>query len=118
MYLFVYGSLLSHNSHNFLLNGCKLIGKAILDGFGLYKVSWYPAIVPKENSKVLGEVYQIDISTLKKIDEFEDEGELYRRKEVEVVLENGNTLKAFTYVYLLEVNEDNYIPLENQPWKE
>ncbi|WPX08466.1 gamma-glutamylcyclotransferase family protein [Anaerocellum danielii] len=117
MYLFVYGSLLSHNSHNFLLNGCKFIGKAILEDFGLYKVSWYPAIVPKENSKVLGEVYQIDPSTLKKIDEFEDEGELYKRKEVEVVLEKGDILKAWTYVYLFDVDEDNYVPFENQPWR-
>lgn len=52
MYLFVYGSLLSHNSHNYLLSRCKFIGKAVLEGYGLYKVSWYPAIVPKEDSKV------------------------------------------------------------------
>lgn len=117
MYLFVYGTLLSHNSHNFLLNGCKFIGKAILEGFGLYKVSWYPAILPKENSKVLGEVYQIDPSTLKKIDEFEDEGELYKRKEVEVILNDNRKIKAWAYIYLCDVEENNYIPFESQPWK-
>ncbi|ADQ05456.1 AIG2 family protein [Caldicellulosiruptor owensensis OL] len=118
MYLFVYGSLLSHNSHNYLLNGCKFIGKAVLEGYGLYKVSWYPAIVPKEGSKVLGEVYEVNETLIEKIDNFEDEGELYRRQEVDVILNNGNVFRAWTYVYLLDVDEKCYIPFENQPWRE
>lgn len=57
MYFFVYGSFFFYNSYNFLLNGCKFIGKVILEGFGFYKVSWYLVILLKENLKVLGEVY-------------------------------------------------------------
>jgi len=118
MYLFVYGSLLSHNSHNHLLNGCKLVGKAVLEGYGLYKVSWYPAIVPKKDAKVAGEVYEVDEKTIKEIDNFEDEGELYKRQVVEVILNGVEVLRAWTYVYLLNVDEKNYIPFEKQPWRE
>ncbi|WAM36708.1 gamma-glutamylcyclotransferase family protein [Caldicellulosiruptor acetigenus] len=118
MYLFVYGSLLSHNSNNYLLNGCKFIGKAVLEGYGLYKVSWYPAIVPKEGSKVAGEVYEVDETLIKEIDDFEDEGELYRRQEVDVILNDNKVIKAWTYVYLLDVDEKNYISFEKQPWRE
>jgi gamma-glutamylcyclotransferase (GGCT)/AIG2-like uncharacterized protein YtfP len=118
VYLFVYGSLLSHNSHNYLLSGCKFIGNAILNGYALYKVSWYPAIVPKNGCKVAGEVYKVDENTIEKIDDFEDEGELYKRQEVNVILNNSEIIKAWTYVYLLEVDEKNYIPFENQPWRE
>ncbi|ACM61318.1 gamma-glutamylcyclotransferase (GGCT)/AIG2-like uncharacterized protein YtfP [Caldicellulosiruptor bescii] len=118
MYLFVYGSLLSHNSHNYLLSRCKFIGKAVLEGYGLYKVSWYPAIVPKEDSKVAGEVYEVDEKTIKEIDNFEDEGVLYRRQEVDVILNDAEVLRTWTYVYLLDVDEKNYIPFEKQPWRE
>lgn len=117
MFLFVYGSLLSSNSHHYLLKGCQFVGKAILYNFGLYRVSWYPAIVPKENSKVLGEVYDVDENTLRKIDEFEDEGKLYKRQEVEVMLDSGQTINAWAYVYLLDVDGKNYMPFDRQPWK-
>lgn len=116
-YLFVYGSLLSSNSHHHLLEGSNFIGRAILENYGLYKIAWYPGIVPKEGSKVLGEVYEIDENTLKKIDEFEEEGSLYKREKVKVILKNKKELEVWTYVYSREVEEDNYIPLEEQPWR-
>lgn len=118
MYLFVYGSLLSQNSHNYLLNNCNFIGKAVLDGYGLYKVSWYPAIVPKENSKVIGEVYEVDENTLHKLDEFEDEGKLYKRREVELIVDGREKIRAYAYIYLLDIDEKNYIPFEKLPWKD
>ncbi|MCS7231973.1 MAG: gamma-glutamylcyclotransferase family protein [Elusimicrobiota bacterium] len=117
-YLFVYGSLLSHNSRNYLLKDSKFIGKAILENYGLYKISWYPGIVSKEGSKVVGEVYEVDDVTLEKIDNFEGEGELYKRERVIVNLEKGEKIEAWTYVYLNEVKEENFIPFENQPWRD
>lgn len=116
-YLFVYGSLISHNSHHYLLEGSKFVGRAILENYGLYKIAWYPGIVLKEGSKVLGEVYEVDENTLKKIDEFEGEGELYKREKIKVILENKKELEVWTYIYLQEVEEENYIPLEEQPWR-
>jgi len=117
-YLFVYGSLLSHNSHHHLLEGNRFIGNAILEDYALYKIAWYPGIIPKKGAKVLGEVYEIDKNTLKIIDEFEDEGELYQRKKVKITLENKQKLEAWTYIYLHEVKEENYIPFEEQPWRD
>lgn len=50
---------------------------------------------------------------MKKIDEFEDEGEFYKRKEVEVILDDGRKIKVWVYIYFCEVDENNYILFEN-----
>ncbi|MCX7845320.1 MAG: gamma-glutamylcyclotransferase [Dictyoglomaceae bacterium] len=82
------------------------------------KFLWYSGILPQKGSKVVGEVYNVDDVTLKIIDNFEGEGDLYERKKVMVTLEDGKEMEVWTYVYLKDVKEENYIPFEEQPWRE
>lgn len=118
MYLFVYGTLMNGRSNHRFLAESKYIGKAVLKGYGMYGVSSFPGIIKKSGSIVIGEVYEIDRDTLKKVDMLEGEGVLYTREVADVCIEDQELAKAFIYVWYGKVNEDTAIPLKNQPWNE
>lgn len=117
VYLFVYGTLMNCRSNHRLLAGARYIGKAVLEGFGMYKVSSFPGIIRKPGSMVIGEVYKINEDTLNKVDILEGEGFLYNREVVTVFVEGKETIKAFTYVWNGRVNSDAFILAQDQPWK-
>lgn len=69
-------------------------------------------------STVRGEVYAVDASTLQNLDELEDNGRLYRRELLPVVLEErGETLRAWVYLWLRGVRPEKAVPPERQPWR-
>lgn len=117
-HLFVYGTLMrGDQNHEAYLKNERFIAKGALADYGLYELGSYPGIVEKSGETVKGEVYLVSENTLQRIDDYEDEGILYRRQEVDVILEGGERLRALTYVYLQKVNERNRIPFERQPWR-
>ncbi|MCL0067851.1 gamma-glutamylcyclotransferase [Peptococcaceae bacterium] len=117
--VFVYGTLMKNRSNHHLLENQKFIGTAIAEGIALYNViPHYPGAVRKPNSKVLGEVYEVDEVTLLKLDELEDNGVLYKRELIPVIVLNSkNTLNAWIYLWLREISEDLLMPFDKQPWK-
>ncbi|CAO2817940.1 unnamed protein product [Amaranthus hypochondriacus] len=99
--VFVYGSLLSDEVVHVLLNRVPVSSPAILPHFQRFSIKGrvYPAILPFENSKVLGRVLtgvtnlELDI-----LDDFEDDE--YVRDSVEVTLvDDSEKLQAYTYVW-------------------
>ena len=71
-------------------------------------MDWYPGAVylPEETSRVLGEVYWIfDFEKLiAELDEYEDVLEdeaasLYLRRQIPVLLDNGQQFTCWTYIY-------------------
>lgn len=91
--LFVYGTLRKGEKNHKKLKGARSLGESTLKGFRRTEGEG-PAIVPGDkNDSVDGELYDIDLETLKEIDEYE--GEEYIRELVE--LEDGS--KAYAYVY-------------------
>lgn len=90
----------------------KLASKARLVGLGfvinarLYKVSWYPALIPSKDKRdvVVGDVYELlDEWFLEELDEYEGIGSgeppyEYRREQVEVFTERGE-LDCWIYWY-------------------
>ncbi|GIM30010.1 branched-chain alpha-keto acid dehydrogenase [Clostridium polyendosporum] len=114
-YLFVYGTLMKGLiNHQYLINQEFICEAEILD-FGLYNVTEnYPGIIRKQNSRVKGELYKIEEDLLKILDEFE--GEEYTRIEVDVLVKE-NKIRAFTYLWLEDVNDKDYICYNKQPWK-
>ena len=90
--VFVYGTLMTgENNHHFLENS-KCLKKAAVEGYEMYNVGWYPAIVPGD-SRILGELYEVPEDDMPSIDMLEGEGSLYIRK-CEIT-----TDKALTYIY-------------------
>ena len=73
----------------------KFIADAKTSG-SLYDLGAYPGLLLDEsNSPVVGEVYEVDDETLKKLDEFEASSH-YRRKQVELSL-GAQSRTCWTY---------------------
>jgi len=98
--LFVYGTLRRGQGNHRLLDSSKFIGNAktkfryALYGSGVPFLSRSRAI-----SQVIGEVYSVDDTTLKRLDQLEGHPDVYKREQDEVVLEDGMELIAWIYFY-------------------
>lgn len=77
--VFVYGTLMKGESNHYFLKNSKYINNAILDGYEMYNVGYYPAIIPGEG-RIIGELYEVPLSDMPSIDMLEGEGSLYLRK--------------------------------------
>lgn len=114
--VFVYGTLMNNGWNHSYLNGQKFLGKAKLDNFEMYNVASFPGIVRKENEYVLGEIYEVDHGTLKKLDRLEGEGSMYKRS-LEKVLINDRVEDAYVYVWLGSVQGRDKVATINMPWQ-
>lgn len=115
--VFVYGTLMKNRyNHNRYLKEQKYLGQAVLPSYALYNLGSYPGVIPDDNEKVLGELYEIDLQCLKKLDYLEDNGRLYIRRKVEVCLK-GSKIEALVYVYNQKVRKKDKIKFSDQPWK-
>ncbi len=95
--LFVYGTLRNGgvNDIRHKYPGAAFVGEASVGG-RLYDMGGYPAIVPgTDKGMVVGEVYEIDESTLAELDEFEATAD-YSREACEIML-NGDPVSCWTY---------------------
>lgn len=87
-FLFVYGTLKTGGGNNFLLKGSKFIGRTQLDDYYMFSNGSFPYIVHKSDvplvllqdyykkagdgpSRVIGEVYQVDEQTLRRVRQLE-----------------------------------------------
>jgi gamma-glutamylcyclotransferase (GGCT)/AIG2-like uncharacterized protein YtfP len=114
--LFVYGTLQRHGSnYERFLRSSKFIGEGILLGYSLYDMNNYPGIKKNPEDKVKGELFEINDDTLAKINYLEGEGHLFALKDA-VAKVDENLIDVKVYVYLPEVNPDNYVNYEQQPW--
>lgn len=114
--VFVYGTLMKDRpNHNNFLRGQEYLGQAILKDYGLYDLGAYPGVVPESGEKVLGEVYEVDDSTLKSLDRLEGNGTLYNRQTAEVLL-NGEWTGVEVYVWNGRVRPENKVNFDFQPW--
>jgi gamma-glutamylcyclotransferase (GGCT)/AIG2-like uncharacterized protein YtfP len=85
--VFIYGSLRrgSAGAMSIRFPGSKFIAEAQVSG-SLYDLGAYPGLLLNEsNSNVIGEVYEVDDDTLKRLDDFEASSN-YWRKQVEISL--------------------------------
>ena len=97
--VFVYGTLMSGEGNHYHLQNSTCLGKAVIEGYNMYDVGHYPAIIPGD-SLIIGELYQVPIEDMSSIDMLEGEGILYAKKCETVTDAEGNTSFAFVYVYL------------------
>ena len=128
--VFVYGTLLrGRSNHRGYLRGCPCIGCGILEGFDMYNVGSFPAIVPGEG-RVRGELYRVNRRTLERLDMLEGNGSLYVRRRVRVAAEaytdksrcgddgGAAACDAIVYEYLCGVEGLREIPFEQQPYRD
>lgn len=115
--VFVYGTLMRGQiNHSYYLSKSEFLGEAELSGYAMYAVSSFPGIVTEPSEKVKGEVYSVDVETLRKLDCLEGEGSLYLRKIVDLQL-NYETIQGFVYIWNHSIRDLQKINYESQPWK-
>jgi gamma-glutamylaminecyclotransferase len=95
MKLFVYGSLLSGESHHDHLGASRLLGAASTEPvYTLVDLGPYPALLAGGTTSVSGEIYEVDADVLAALDDFEGHPDEYRRLPVQLV----GDASAETYV--------------------
>jgi len=97
--LFVYGTLTNPSNVRTIAGRTYPTKKATLLGFEkISSTMFFPYIIRRPESTVHGLLLEgIDQKTLLKFDEFEGEGDLYRREKV-TVSADGEDVEAYTYV--------------------
>ncbi|MDD2648549.1 MAG: gamma-glutamylcyclotransferase [Eubacteriales bacterium] len=113
--IFVYGSLMRGRTAEHYLHGSRFIGRYVLCGYAMYDLGDYPGIVPQDGGTVLGEIFEVSGSAIELMDEYEDEGEHYIRREITAQNESG-ARKAEAYIYILPLDGREHMPLSAQPW--
>ena len=104
-FVFVYGTLMSGQRAHHFLEGGTLLGTWLLHGYAMYNLGRYPGIAEKDGHSVIGEVYEIPLTLLARMDEYEEEGTLYHRRTV-TVTKDEKQLEVQAYIYARKVDPD------------
>lgn len=107
IYYFAYGSNLDQDQMEKRCPESRLVEKAVLEKYTLAFTTYSTKrncgcadLVAIEGHEVWGLIYELSDADLKSLDKHE--GANYRRIEVSVVNENGDTKKALTYVVITQ----------------
>ncbi len=104
--LFVYGSLKRGELHHDEMAGaCFVRETRTAARYTLLDVGPYPALVGEGDTAVEGEVYEVDAALLRRLDEFEEHPEVYRRATIE--LEDG--ARAIAYLFRASAGDPRVI---------
>lgn len=100
MDLFVYGTLRDGDLVHSLTGRRFASEAAVLPDFArIEPAGGYPYVLPRRGARVDGILLRdIDEPSLAALDEYEEEGRLYRRERVVVRRADGQTSSCFTYV--------------------
>lgn len=116
MKVFVYGTLKRGHRNNGVLENATFIGNGITLSNCRLLHAGFPVLMdeggkPEDSAPVVGEVYECDEATVKRLDRLESEGRMYNRLTAAIVMENGNQLVCNLYVGNPEYWESDDQPL-------
>ena len=113
--VFVYGTLLKGESNHDLLRRGKFLGATKTQPeFTMIDLGAFPAIFEQGKTAVAGEVYEVDLATVAKLDRLEGVPDLYTRKSVE--LQDGS--EAEIYVMSRRSGVRDYPAIHSGDWKQ
>lgn len=103
VHLFVYGTLRRGLRLHRFLAGSRFVAEATLRG-RLYDVGTYPALVLDREGQVWGEVWEVDATTLARLDRVEDhvpgrQDNLYERVDAVAVGNEGREMELQVYIW-------------------
>ena len=105
MYYFAYGSNLNRKQIRERCPDSKPIFVATLHNYKLVFVGWdrkwrggVASIKPFRGERVLGDIYEISESDLRRLDKFEGYPSSYHRLNITVFDEDGEPIEAVTYI--------------------
>lgn len=115
-YVFVYGTLKRSMSNHRYLEGATFIGRGTLHDFGIFCMSGFPGIVPKDDCYVVGEIYKVDtesiwdrMDTLEGVSYRNPRTGLYRRETHTVLDADGVEIPCEVYIYNTQNLDRNFI---------
>ncbi|HEX4484928.1 MAG TPA: gamma-glutamylcyclotransferase family protein [Terriglobales bacterium] len=119
-YLFSYGTLqpgLAPADIEPIVRMFKPVGRAHIHGL-LYDFGEYPGAVLGSNGKVWGQVFELpsNADVLGRLDDYEEfhpdniDASQFVRKKCKAVLESGEAIEAWVYVYNRDVSSAALIP--------
>ena len=94
--VFVYGTLKQGGDNHSLLRGTKKY-PAIAPKINLHAGPFYPFAI-RGQGQAIGELYEVNEATLRKLDELEGHPHDYQREITRVILENKQTVMAWIYL--------------------
>lgn len=84
--VFVYGTLKKGHRANHLLDDAEFLGGYETEPcFTMYDLTSYPAVSIGGTTPILGEVYEVDDSTLRKLDAYEGYPTLYQKHTLQTI---------------------------------
>ena len=108
--VFVYGTLRKEEGLNHILEDSNFLGTTTVKGT-LIDLGAYPGLILTNTQEITGEVYEVDESTLDRLDQVEGCPHLYRREALQSE-EFGDM-----YVYIWNRQHDNFPTIESGDWK-
>ncbi len=118
--LFVYGTLKKGLCNHSFLQNARYLGEAVTkDSYPLIAPKkWYPYLIdePGRGKRVKGELYLVDLPTLKRIDRLEEYPRYYTRKRIKVFA-GGQEHEALAYFFASKIPYWRFAMLEEFPPK-
>ncbi|KLN98089.1 gamma-glutamylcyclotransferase family protein [Moellerella wisconsensis] len=108
MRIIVYGSLRQDQGNHHWMTYAQLLGKHRLQGYDIYDLGYYPAVVCGEGS-VECEVYRITPSILTELDELKKNSQDYERELIQ-------TPYGSAWIYLYKLPVDGLQRIESGDW--
>lgn len=102
-FIFVYGTLKQGEGNHRLLEQAEYVYNATtFDRFRMFHVG-FPVLMDdvqdgRPVGKVQGEVYKVNEEQLRRLDQLEAEGSMYKRREIEVFTDEGFQMTVLAYV--------------------
>lgn len=100
MKLFVYGTLKKgYNNHHYL-DTAKYLGQYYCDNTYALVQSGLPFLVKRKGMGAIGELYEVDLETIKAIDKLEGHPFFYRRTNIFVKsMVDDKEIEVYTYIH-------------------
>ncbi len=107
--IFVYGTLRKGMGNHHLLEGSGFLGMGeTVVRYGMYVLPGGIPYVKRRSERkavIVGEVYEVDEDTLRRIDQLEGHPDFYRRRLVPVMLNGEEKIQAWLY-FLADVGRE------------
>ena len=113
--VFVYGTLMKGETNHHYLENSTFLGMATIEGYEMYNVGRYPAIIDGDGI-IIGELYQVPNIDMPSIDMLEGEGSLYIKRCETVTDSKGKSSFAFIYVYNRDCSDLERISVWNREY--
>ena len=93
--VFVYGTLMKGEHHHEVLKEASFVGLTETHAhYELVQIDYYPSLLPEGQTRVVGELYEVDDTTLAKLDELEEVPDYYVRERIKL----ADDSEAFVYL--------------------